>query len=108
MTSELMEAILTKLNSCLAHTNQRILLLMDNAGCHPPHLETMFKNITIFFCLQTLFKEAIASLEEVQHFLERKGQLAVSFEVGSILDSVAAMQSKSLTQRSLFDYFSRQ
>ncbi len=54
------------------------------------------------------FKEAITSLEEVQHFLERKGQLAVSFKVGSILDSVAAMQSKSLTQRSLFDYFSPQ
>ncbi len=48
------------------------------------------------------FKEAIASLEEVQYYLERKGQLAVSFEVGSIFDSVAAMQSKSLTQRSLF------
>ncbi len=48
------------------------------------------------------FKEAIASLEEVQHFLERKGQLAVSFKVGSIFDSIAAMQSKSLTQRSLF------
>ncbi len=44
------------------------------------------------------FKEAIASLGEVQHFLERKGQLAVSFEVGSIFDSVAAMQSKSLTE----------
>ncbi len=282
-----MESILTKLNSRLAHTNRRILLLIDNAGCHPPHLETMFKNITICFLpanttskLQPLdlgiiknfkvhyrtlllkyivakidecnsasevaksvnilvairwvaqawekvkvstiqkcirragilnddmsdvvtceveddpfqdldedtnlqeviqqvmlpdacsvqeygngddeipvciemdgnswdesfmlhlqepannsqqdddeendeeddeeggkdsdqpepaiktFKEAIASLEEVQHFLERKGQLAVSFEVGSILDSVAAMQSNSLTQRSLFDYFS--
>ncbi len=48
------------------------------------------------------FKEAIASLEEVQHYLERKGQLAMSFEVGSTFDSVAAMQSKSLTQRSLF------
>ncbi len=44
MTGELMEAILTKLNSRLAHTNRRILLLMDNAGCHPPHL-----NITICF-----------------------------------------------------------
>ncbi len=22
---------------------------MDNAGCHPPHLETIFKNITICF-----------------------------------------------------------
>ncbi len=31
------------------------------------------------------FKEAIASLEDVQHFLERKGQLAVSLKLGQYL-----------------------
>ena len=53
------------------------------------------------------FKEAIASLEDVQYFLESKGHLEVSFKVGSIVDTVAALQS-NFTQTSIFDYFTHQ
>ena len=51
------------------------------------------------------FKEAIASLEDVQHYLESKGHLEVSFKVGSIVDTVAALLSNSITQTSLFEIF---
>ena len=49
MTSEIMEKILGSLNGRLSHTNRSILLLMDNAGCHPQYLQTKFSNIRIFF-----------------------------------------------------------
>ena len=40
---------LTKLNRCLLNSNQNILLLMDNAGCHPEELVSKFSNIKIIF-----------------------------------------------------------
>ena len=49
MTGEIMEAILSKLNSKLSCTNRLTLLLMDNAGCHPEYLKTKFSNIKISF-----------------------------------------------------------
>ena len=45
-------------------------------------------NLTIQFLLVQTFKEDITSLEDVQHFLESKGHLEVSFKVGSIVDTV--------------------
>ena len=49
MTGEIMEAILGRLNNKLSHSNCSILLLMDNAGCHPQYLKTKFSNIKICF-----------------------------------------------------------
>ena len=49
MTGDIMEAVLGKLNRQLASKKRSILLLMDNAGCHPEHLETKFSNIKICF-----------------------------------------------------------
>lgn len=49
MTGEILEAILSKLNSQLSHQNRSILLLLDNAGCHPEYLKSKFSNIRIFF-----------------------------------------------------------
>jgi len=40
-------------------------------------------------------------LEDVQHFLERKGHLEVSFKLESIVDTVAALQGNSMTQTSI-------
>ena len=39
MSGEILEDILTKLNRRLTKFNRNILLLMDNAGCHPEKLD---------------------------------------------------------------------
>ena len=49
MTGEILEAILTQLNCRLSSSNRKILLLMDNAGCHPGDLSVKFSNIKICF-----------------------------------------------------------
>ena len=49
MTGEIMDAVLTKLNRRLSQSNRSILLLMDNAGCHPENLSGKFSNIKVCF-----------------------------------------------------------
>ena len=41
--------ILTKLNHRMASNNRSILLMMDNAGCHPDDLKSKFSNIRVCF-----------------------------------------------------------
>ena len=49
MSGEILEDMFTKLNRRLLKSNQNILLLMDNAGCHPEELVSKFSNIKIIF-----------------------------------------------------------
>ena len=49
MSGEILEDILTKLNRRFIKSNRNILLLMDNAGCHPQELVSKFSNIKIVF-----------------------------------------------------------
>ena len=49
MDGEIMELVLAKLNRRLSRTGRFILLLMDNAGCHPEHLQGKFSNIQVCF-----------------------------------------------------------
>ena len=49
MTGEILEDILRKLNRRLCSANRNILLLMDNAGCHPEDLSGKFSNIKICY-----------------------------------------------------------
>ena len=49
LTGEILEAVLTNLNCRLSSLNRKILLFMDNAGCHPDDLAVKFSNIKICF-----------------------------------------------------------
>ena len=49
MTGDILESILSKLNRQMVSKNCKILLFMDNAGCHPEELRTKFSNIQICF-----------------------------------------------------------
>ena len=49
MTGEILDKVLNKLNYCLSARHQYILLLMDNAGCHPPEYKEKYSNIKIIF-----------------------------------------------------------
>ena len=49
MTTEVMKEVLEKLNAKLKTKGRKILLLMDNAPCHPHNLADTFSNITIKF-----------------------------------------------------------
>ena len=48
-TGEIMDTVLTKLKRHLSRDNRSILLMMDNAGCHPEALDSKFSNIKICF-----------------------------------------------------------
>ena len=49
MTGEIMVSVLTKLNHRLSRSGRSIVLLIDNAGCHPESLKEKFSNIKIVF-----------------------------------------------------------
>ena len=49
MTGEILKAVLMKLNHRMSSSGRSIILLMDNAGCHPDDLAEKFSNIKIVF-----------------------------------------------------------
>ena len=49
MTGEILQSVLCKLNRQLSAKSQKIVLLMDNAGCHPEDIKDNFSNIKIIF-----------------------------------------------------------
>ena len=49
MDGDMMELLLAKLNRRLSRSSRFILLLMDNAGCHPERLQGKFSNIKVCF-----------------------------------------------------------
>ena len=49
MTSEIMDAVLTKINDKVAAAKRNILLFMDNAPCHPENFAVSYSNIQEVF-----------------------------------------------------------
>ena len=53
----------------------------------------------------TNLKEAIQSLDDVQHFLESRGYIKEALKIGSAADILTALKFKSSQQTTLYDYF---
>ena len=49
MTGEILDTVLTKLNRRLSARSRSVVLLMDNAACHPQDLKGKYSNIKIIF-----------------------------------------------------------
>ena len=49
MTSEIFETMLSKLNGKLVFENRKVILLLDNATCHPESMDDKFSNNKIVF-----------------------------------------------------------
>ena len=49
MTGKILDEVLTKLNRHLSSCFRAVVLLMDNAGCHPHDLKDKYSNIKILF-----------------------------------------------------------
>ena len=54
---------------------------------------------------QPFLKEAIASLEQVQHFLECHGMSVEANALSSTVDPIAAVAINAMVQTTLHDYF---
>ena len=63
MNTEIMKTIPSKLHRQLRRNDRDVLLLMDNASCHPQTLSGQFSNITVqffsFLNIQSRFIETI-------------------------------------------------
>ncbi len=49
MTGEILDELLSQVNRRLSSSSRYIVLLMDNAGCHPHELKEKYSNIKIIF-----------------------------------------------------------
>ena len=49
MTGDIMDTVLKNINQQLKCNRRSVLLLLDNAGCHPPELKDKYSNIKLVF-----------------------------------------------------------
>ena len=85
MTGEIMDIVLAKLNRRLSRNNQSILLIMDNAGCHPETLVDKYSNIKICFLpANTTSKLQPLDLGIIQNFKVHYRQLFLRYVLSKI------------------------
>ena len=99
MSGEIMKSVLTKLNHRLACNNRSIVLLLDNAGCHPKDLAKMFSNIKIFFLpAKTTSKLQPLGLGIIQNFKAHYRHLLLKyvFAKRDECDTVVTEMAKSV------------
>lgn len=99
MSGEIVKIVLTKLNHRLACNNRSIVLLLDDAGCHPKDLAKMFSNIQIFFLpAKTTSKLQPLGLGIIQNFKAHYRHLLLKyiFSKRDECDTVTTDMAKSV------------
>lgn len=85
MNGDIMDSVLTKLNHRYVAANRKVLLLMDNAGCHPEDLKTKFSNIKIVFLpTNTTSKLQPLDLGIIQNFKVHYRKLFLNYVLARI------------------------
>ena len=99
MDGKILESILTKLNHRLSSSSRSIILLMDNAGCHPENLKTKFRNIKVCFLpANTTSKLQPLDLGIIQNFKVHYRNLFLRYILAKIDECDSASDvSKSIT-----------
>lgn len=88
MTGDLMETILTKLNRRLSLKKRSIILLLDNAGCHPESLQSKFSNIKLCFLpANTTSKLQPLDLGIIQNFKVHYRNFLLKYVIAKIDES---------------------
>ena len=68
MSGEILDKILTNINRKLSSQSRTILLLMDNAGCHPEQFKNKYSNVKIIFLPPNTSKLQPLDLGVIQNF----------------------------------------
>ena len=58
MTSDVMQAVLTRFNRKLLLEQRKVVLILDNATCHPKSIIDSFSQIRIIFYLRTQLRDS--------------------------------------------------
>lgn len=99
MDGEILHDILVSINRKLKVKGRSVLLLMDNAGCHPPDLVERYSNIKVkFLPPNTTSKLQPLDLGIIQNFKLHYRKLLMRFIVAKIEESTTASEVlKSIT-----------
>ena len=84
MTGQIFDKVLTTLNHRLSTRLQSILLLMDNAGCHPPEYKEKYSNIQVILPPNTTSKVQPLDLGIIQNFKVYYRQLLLCYVLAKI------------------------
>ena len=99
MSGEIMDTILKKINVQLKRNGRSVLLLMDNAGCHPPELKDKYSNVKIVFLpANTTSKLQPLDLGVIKNFKVHYKKLLLHYVVAKIDEcSKASEVTKKIT-----------
>ena len=90
ISGEIMDVILKKLNR---HNGRSVLLLMDNAGCHPPELKDSYSNIKVIFLpANTTSRLQPLDLDIIKNFKVHYRKLLLRYVVAKIDECTVASE----------------